>query len=642
MALYTGGLALGPDTMGSIFYSVGNGPNDTFTFNGGTLTTNFSVTPKYDEAGRTVIYSLFSITLETWLMNNKSSIDLDMNAIIAVLQKSGGVFNYTGHGNALLPTINALNFRDVVWGPKPRIQSMETVGGRATKLTWTIELGLPTCDDASYAFQGMEFNYGLKWAIDYAGFSTRNISGFIRIPQTRLSPLARTLTDSADAYRAKVTPPLLLGFKREQSFDLSYDKCRLDFHITDTQLESPNAYPSGVAQATASQSFSTVTTPAGAVWVLNIDAEYEIIQGFGVIQAISAFQNLLQDRLLQARNMVFGEGLGMLGRGAPINPAKKAAVIPWHFSVAEPSIYGRRMVKFSAGYLVKGTGLSEIMRSGGLWRPTPDVNDPTTKSDFANWQRFMGGVNSCRGYLNLGFALSDDAIVDLCGTNPTITINNIESVSRGPTSITPPNAYGPPTPGPMPPVGPTPGYSSQNSNQYQQSINTYPDPETSWLGCTVTVEVVPDMGTVVGRTLPTTPFDTSSSKSQSQQNGWDVTTGQIPSSANLPPSMWQPAQNLLNQDKETGSTFVQQRVAPSIFLILRMTAMRAGYPIPVPQLINVNGATPTPISGRGDGMRQGIIRNIGVPIYGAEAQLTYVLTSVPKAPVPDVGNAFLS
>ncbi len=72
-----------------------------------------------------------------------------------------------------------------------------------------------------FAFNAMEFNYKLNYVRNREGYTTRTYSGFIRIPQTRKSPSDRTLSDSADAYLEKITPPVPPGFERlDQSWTL--------------------------------------------------------------------------------------------------------------------------------------------------------------------------------------------------------------------------------------------------------------------------------------------------------------------------------------------------------------------------------------------------------------------------------------
>src|SRR5262249_34253683 len=147
------------------------------------------------------------------------------------------------------------------------------------------------CDMAQYAFALMEYNFKLGVSIDASGYSRRNFTGHIRIPQTRITVDDRRLSDQADAYREQVVPALLVGFRRESSdFALSDDKCRLDFTVVDVEV-GPNYPPPGVVEVSMSHEVSTDKV-YGARWAATLSATYELARDTPRETALKYFLNV--------------------------------------------------------------------------------------------------------------------------------------------------------------------------------------------------------------------------------------------------------------------------------------------------------------------------------------------------------------
>lgn len=633
--------------LGTIQYVLSGDPSDQFTFNSTTETTAYSVTPIYDAAGRTVVYSNIDITLRTYI----DADDPSLNTAIAVLQKPAGTLIIEGHGLGYWP-VNLLTFRDVVWGPKPQIVSQKVVGSdKVTELTWRVQFGVMTCADGLSVGELMEWCFTLGFSIDRTGYTTRKYSGHARIPQTRKTAFTRTLADTVDNYREQIVPPLITGFRRvSQNYELSYDKCRIDFTIVDEQM-GPNALPVKIIEADASHGYSTVGTPAGARWLFHLEATYELMQGYTADNAIAAFSAMLTDRLNDARRMV--KKAGLVGAGFPLAPGGPVAgdtliPIPWGFSVSEPTIFGHTKAKFSAAYLISGCGLSEIFRTGGLWNPVPKLGGAgfgiTSPDDWLRYvyYGFAGGTPPLgpRGYLGLKMRLSDDGIVDLCGSNPSVTV------------ASPPNKYVSSTPGPGPgsssgSTGFPPGYApptnppaNQLYQQQLQQVVPVPNAQQSWIWFENDPIIYPrDMGVVVGRTLPQSPLTPSQVTSQSQQ-AWNVMAGveAVGNGQNTNP--FPPAARVMAQDP--GATFVQQRCSPELCVSIVGSALRAGYTIPVPELVQFAGLNPIYIGGPSDFFTQSIVKNAGIPIVNAQWKLTYLLSGPGTGPMPITSNPALA
>ena len=628
--------------LGTLTYSLGAG--QTFTFNSSVETTNFEATPVFDESGRTVAYTNFDCTFRCVVDGDDASI----NEAVSILQKPAGTLIISDRAQGSWP-VNLLNFRDVKWGPKPMsVRLVKDVGSnKLTYLTWRVQFALMTCDDA-LSTGIMERGITLNFKEDHSGYTTRTMTGYARIAQTRRTPLSRQLIDSIDNYREELTPPLLVGFRRDQNWTLSQDKCRIDYTITDEQL-GPNAFPRGIVEADASHSYSTIGTPGGARWMFNLEAQYELMQGFTTDNAIWAFLAMMKDRLDDARNMV--QGAGLAGVGFPLAPGgpvlgDKVWPIPWAFSVSEPTIFGRTKAKFNASYMIAGCGLSEILRTGGLWNAVPNLAG-TADASHADWNNqvthgYAGGLPlmGSRGFLGLKFQISDENITDLCGTVPPVE------------TITPPTTYVRTTPGPgpgtpggtTPPPGSSPTYpyppSQSPYNQQLQQAVPPPNANQSWLWFQNTPVIRPvDMGVLVGKTLPTSPLSPSQQTSQSQQS-WGVMSGVNGVASGVNATPFPPADRVSSQSP--GDTFVQQRTTPTVLVTIEGGAARAGWSIPCPELVQYAGLKPIYIGGPDDYFGQSIVRNCGIPIVQAGWRLTYLLTGVGTGQAPVTSNPYLS
>lgn len=158
-----------------------------------------------------------------------------------------------------------------------------------------------------------------------------------------------------------------------------------------------------------------------------------------------------------------------------------------------------------------------------------------------------------------------------------------------------------------------------------------PLPSESWIDYDVGLRVEVDQGVAVGTTLPTVPL-----KDRGRSSGaMDAYDRSMPTRHDS--TMFPPATDVLPGKSGTGGeTFVHQRVKPTVYIILFGSAIRAGYPIPVPELVEINGEPVTPAN-RADGnefFEQKVIGNVFYPVYAARWRLRYVLPVTPPGPLP--------
>lgn len=581
-----------------------------FNFNNGsTQTLKAVVRGVPDETGRTTLYNLYSFEFRTVLAGTAT--DAAVVAARQALTKYGAPFRYSGRGLGDF-AINVGLVRDVKWGPKPQEIAFKVLGpGNAVEITWSIEVAMPDCPDARYAFAPAAFVWSAAFNVT-DGYTTRTISGYLEIPMTRPFAGARQLTQSVDAYREQIAPPVPEGFRRRYGpWVINEAKTRLTFEIVDEELPSANVPPPGVVRASASHSVSSSAVGLRK-WQGVVSAEYELTKRGDASVAAAAFIALCRSRIEH-----LAVGLRKSGSGTP------KSIIPITANFSEPEIYGRRRAAFSLGYSWTGSVLTVIGNSG-LWRPVPG-------SDWRRWQAAMDlGPSHPRGTARLTFDVGDDKLVDLCGGPPNVGIGGRANV--------------PPLDRPFRQNDYLAARQAVDGGGFAELIRgTFPYPKAadSWVYYESELFVEVDNGVVSLRTLPQAILDATDdllgSVNDLAGQAWDAISGVLPTAPNLGGG------NLLD-NQIAGETRVQRRVRgmPVVYLIGR--AARAGYPVPIPRLINVGGVQPIPANrlDRGEGYAQGVKFAAGdTPIYTARWRLRHVLPQLPTGGLPIPPNPIL-
>lgn len=593
------------------FQAVGTCSYNGFTFSPNLETLGVSIEPVYDSAGRTVVFSVFRFELRDLRQtpDGSGTVDADMQEIRRRLMKPAGEFRYENKGLGNLIVNVGAGARDVVWGPKPRSLKWKLIGpGNAVEFTYAIEMALPDCDNAKYAFEVMEFNYRLQYAFDEFGDTTRTYSGFLRIPQTRLAADNRRLLDSADFYREKIWPPVPAGFRRlPPEFAISEDKCRLDFSIRDQQLPGPPP-PPGVVAVEASHRMNSDKVYS-AKWLGTVSASYQLSNNGNPIAAFGHFLRLLFDRA-----------------SSGLRPDTGVFVLSMDLN--EPDVYGHNRCAFSATYRLN-TAFQNIVLHSGLWKPVP-------QNDYTRWAASMRelGIWTPRGRANLKAPPTDDLILDLCQ--------------------------------PTKPIGPRGGTKPQQSTLRGALLNfqnPLPDPQRSWLAARNDVFVEQQDGSVLQALLPENVEEVKPLQSSLRTGlglpadgnfqtvlrtggigfpSGDALAGAVAGFAGdnqyaNSPGARQFAGNtdppaIVYRPRSGPSNRVQYRARGQFRIHLRGFGVRAGYPIAPPTVLRVGGSAAVPMNRRGNGFVTGLMGSFfGVPVVKASWNLTFGLVDVPGA-----------
>lgn len=543
-----------------------------FTFPSNLAITGFHTVPVLDRAGRTFIGLRHDVTIQFHISSLLGeTADESVPAIRAQLMQPAGalVLANTAFGNITINPAAGVVVAgqatwDLAWGPRPTKFEQKPYYKLGSTITWTCEFLLNACTGGVPTSDILEWNYGLTFAIDRSGYTTRTLKGTVSIPMTRKAQADRTLSGNVDQMREKITPLLAIGFRREsQSFELSEDKRTLSFTFVDVQMP-PNVPPDNCVVSEASHSVDVDCKNPNRV-VQTLRASYELPSSRARGEALTHFLNLLQARVAVAQQ-------------------KKLSLIPLHFHAGEPEIYGRKTADFAFSYYIlysrtqagKQARLfppASFLQDSGIWQPVPT-------SKWATWAASMavGGISLPRGTAGLVWNPAEDVIVDLCQQ---ARAKSVELTARAPRLPSVLLALFKPTP--------------------------QPTPDDSWLHYTMRLEVKPIDNTVALTTLPTKAVAYSPVLSSlSDVQGYALPYPQ--------------------QGGQQSSQIVQMRAAPRIVVTLAGAATRLGYDITPPQLVTVGGKTPMPFNDENCGFRTWIAASAGIPIVCAQWVFRYILT----------------
>ena len=591
-------------------------------------TVAFSVRPNLDPARRTVVSATYTITVVETIQGVVTT-----NAIvrekIAKLSRNGGRLKYKGRGfgdldiNIAGGLIGGLGKRDVAWGPITKEVTCKPTGaGKAVELSWTVEFTTVNCPDGlTSAGTILWFNFTVGFERDREGYTTRVYDGSLCIAQTRKKVDDKRLSATADEHLERMTPFLLPGFRREsQSERLSADKCTLYLTVRDVQLPG-NLPPVRVVDGSIEHTWQS---DGLFKWNGSISATYDIARGEGTANdAILPFRDLVSSRIADARKMLQNGAAPRPGLEAAaarlmgVNPGGPVNVMVLGASASEPNILGRLQVRLGIQYYAVGCAFSEILRSGGLWKPVP-TGGGNPEAVWSRWVHSMPSVFDARGHAELVFTAKEDSLVDACiAGKPVVPQQTVADLVTTPQTVV-------------------------DLSTSLFSIFPPPTPQNSWIKYQNFVTTSADTGRVIGRTLPGQPL---ARPSLAQSASWNAQQG-IPTGSAIGGGLAVAgsggAGSLIGGNTAArGETFVHQRTIPTVYVTMEGSALRAGYEIPVPELLTVNGARPELVGQ--PWFRTGIVGHTQVPIVKAEWSLTYAFTDeLPKKAIPVPPNPFLA
>lgn len=356
----------------------------------------------YDEAGRTVTHHEYTIDVKGWVQAD-AGVNSSLEEMRAKLSKPGGKLKFInkGFGSDLLVNYSTGGAQDVKWGPQPKFLKWESAGGySAAEIEWQVVTRVAMCNALAVATNGkvLAVNYEAVYRIDQKGFTTRTITGYLEIAQTRPAIGSRVPPFTADAYRNLISPQPPRGFIRDQEWVVDKSKNRIDFTITDDQIRTKNPWPPGVSDIRAAQKSRWARGRGAGSGIMKLfhelDAEIELIPGVPQQFAFIIFGAMVAQRFEWAR---------------------QNQKVPFLDSLdVTEDIYGYSS-RFSCRWRTIA-GLNELLGATGLWEPLG--------TDWRTWKTTVDStIFHQRGGSKLQLFANNDAIVDLCGSAATIPWN---------------------------------------------------------------------------------------------------------------------------------------------------------------------------------------------------------------------------
>lgn len=355
--------------------------------------------PIWDDARRAILYQEITIKVTSIVAApDSSTLNNTMQLIRARLNEPGRqlTFKNAGFGDDLLVNqLDGSGVRDVKFGPKPEVHTWNQIGSsRAVECVWSVTVCVPTCNNSGSLRSSklMALNYSVSTSLD-DGYATRTTAGYLQICLTRV-PGTKRIDDCADLYRSLVNPTKPANFTRRSDWDVSADKSRVDFAITDTENRSDQAYPQFVIRPVGRHRVGWRRDGNAMTLVGTISMELELDQQHTQNYGWNIFYTIARQRLAAAAD----GGKVFLLRSLEI----------------EEDIWGKASsFELTYTFITKSVDnfVQSMLTDSGIWQPIG--------TDWNRWSASMGKVFDQYGASQLRTRPETDLIVDLC-SNDTI------------------------------------------------------------------------------------------------------------------------------------------------------------------------------------------------------------------------------
>lgn len=370
----------------------------------------------WDEAGRTIVEVQYTLTVATTVFaDTEAAMSTLMAGLRADLNEPGQrlVIDAVGLGTIIVDPQyagvgTAPTHEETNWGPKPQVLAMNPVGGvRAIEIVWRCAFRISDCNpmlaNQLQTRPLLACNYSIGYRTN-KGLTTRNISGYLAIPQSRAAAGGH-VAYSADQSWDGIVIRVPFGFERvENDRVISPDRNRLDFSITDRQLEG-SALPPGIVEAEGQYSVGNSIAKSFESWNGTLEASFTVSPGVAKSAAAAAFYNILVQKL------------GELNSAVREHDSKAFTIIDK--ITARSGLFSQKAA-FSASFIAQGC-LQDILGPGGLWTPVEGT-------DYTQWATSMANVWGNRGTAGLRHVPSQDAIIDVCNPVAGISAGNDANV----------------------------------------------------------------------------------------------------------------------------------------------------------------------------------------------------------------------
>lgn len=351
----------------------------------------------YDDAERMVKYVKYVLHVHTIVYSSSvANMNTTMDAVQDALSEPGRelVLQDIGFDIALSTAIGGSR-QDIVWGAKPRVLQWVTLGHVAAEVTWVVEFNVSRCASPGTLSGNpfLSFNWGVTYAINEEGLTTRTITGSCEVPATRGPNGSRMVLFNVDAKWDRILVRVPFGFRRvNNTRTINAAKNRIDFTVADQQLAG-EPFPAGLVNADLDYDFSNVNSQSFLQWVATLSGSLTVAPNQPPSLAAEWFFRILATKVAAIKT-------------------KTNNIFPMRCRVGHKPF--TRTSRFSVTYMVT-VSLPEILSTSGLWAPVPGT-------DYGTWAMSMSDVWSNRGNAKLRMNPIDDRLIDACVSFPQATI----------------------------------------------------------------------------------------------------------------------------------------------------------------------------------------------------------------------------
>ncbi len=535
--------------------------------------TKLNGTPEYDESGRVVKWIKWVLEVEGWIGGIIDS-GTEMEDKRIKLTTPAQTLVHDGKGFGSLFVNRVGPPLDVNWGPKPEMLSWRPLGSKqGCAFTWRISFCIPECSKSRYT----------DIEVDIDGYTTRGIAGHVLIAQTRKAFTDRVQT-TADSVYEKVFPSSLRGFQRTtRTRKISKDRNRLDFHFIDKELPVP--LPEKMTTIQIEQSLSSrLARPYGfTLWDLRFSGSANCPAGQSKQDSFNAMFGVVQSKLRKFKNNK--------GNLLSVDSSNGVQIMPISCNFSDQLL--GTAIRFDITYQLVGCiGIRKAIEASNMYLPDDGL-------DYDKWAKSNeNGPAHPRGYARMEVPGTDEVLIDLC-TPPTTTTSLKGSL------LTKPNVL-------------------KGSLSASSTTNGDVPPESSWLFYENALEIQAKDRVAVHKKLPA-----------------EDTQKYATLSASLDPlkqaSVQDTTSNVLGGPKPKEEDVIQELGPPSYRIIMKGKAQRLGHPIPIPELVSINGVKVTRKS-RFVGNSVYVSVAGATPINIASWFVEYVLPSKFEGQVPNLSN----
>ena len=335
---------------------------------------------RYDEARRAVVGIDYRLEVSAILSEtSETSAAAKVATLRETLQRPGKTLQITGLGFGDLQLEG-----DTQFGPKPLAVELTPIAGSGSwQLRWKAAF---TLIEGATAASGdwLAFNFRTEYAIDDRGFTTRTITGHVRIISTPDPQTPGAISVTADSVRDSVVIAVPPGFRREQSrWTEDAVKSRLEFEVIDRELDHL-PYPAGIVAGEVDFTVTQSTVPQ--------------------TKAVAQLEGWLEHAANQPAHHSAERLLAIAAdRAARLTTAAGGLLLPTRLELRRPLFARKALVRCEWERL---GCLWEVLSASGLWEPVPGT-------DYATWRPSLEALWGNRGTASLASRLADGVIVDL-------------------------------------------------------------------------------------------------------------------------------------------------------------------------------------------------------------------------------------